>query len=88
MGNEPYRYDRCVTSPADLAALAGDLRVLRFGIAGNGEPLPGPRIITVPDAGQARAAARRPSDNPFQRQRFGLPAGFALPQVRDAPGIA
>ena len=58
---ESYRYDRCVISYADQAALIDDPRVPQAAIADDGEPLAGLRTVTVLDVDQTQQL----SDNPF-----------------------
>jgi hypothetical protein len=62
---ESYRYDRCVVSYSDPAALTGDPRVLRVAIGRGGESLAGPRTVTALDVDQTRAQAQQLPDNPF-----------------------
>lgn len=91
-GREPCRYDRCVISYADPAALIDDPRVLRVAIVDNGEVLVDVRTITALDVDQTRAQVQQLSENPFHvrtevanrltRARAGLPGGYQI-QVKE-----
>lgn len=91
-GDEPHRYDHCVISYADPAALIDDPRVLRVAISDNGEPLVDVRSITALDVDQARAQVQQLSDNPFcvraevaqrlARAQACLPDGYQI-QVKE-----
>jgi len=83
MGHESYRYDRCVISYGDPAALIDGPRVLRAAIADDGEPLVGLRTITALDVGQTRAQVQQLSDNPFH-ELAALVRQACVGQVRSA----
>jgi len=84
-GHESCRYDRCVISYADPAALIDAPGVLRVAIAGNGEPLADLRTVTALDVDQARAQVRQLSDNPF-RELAARARQACDEQVRSAAG--